>query len=505
MSPLVSVVLLTYNHARYIREAIESVLMQQAPFQFELIVTDDHSTDGTWDIVQHYATVCPHVIAMRSHVNLNSNSVTSRAIAVAKGEFIAFLDGDDFWTNPSKLARQAAFLQGDMACSICCHDALLIDADGNRSGAAFSDLNPAPLVGDVRSFTDTNYIPGPSPMIRRAALNPLPAWFEDVEFGDWAIYLAALRHGHVGYLRETMAAYRVHATGYWSGLSSRDQHERILRFQTVLADRGPEAWRAEFRAAHARREAKWQASQAQPPATPRTVRLDLAELKLGENILVEPGEAVELEVHWNTIWVGTLPIPASEISRSASDVIGELGRSALSWKALGILFERCVYHRLHFTEDEVGHTAWLDGEMLADGLPPCGPARIEALHERIGWLLLEREVRPTTNGKRLLLAPLWNRNTGDRLTIGLELSGPIPSLLTNCRQLTVRLSLGQVVVKELILTRSGMLISASEIAEHCNGLGYALAEASFLHGVVGYAVDDPLPLRARLQRAAALN
>ena len=95
--PVVSVVLLTYDHERHIAQAIESVLAQRADFGVELLITEDCSTDRTREIVLAFAAEHPgRIRTFLSERNLNSNEVTARAIRAARGRFLAFLDGDDF-------------------------------------------------------------------------------------------------------------------------------------------------------------------------------------------------------------------------------------------------------------------------------------------------------------------------------------------------------------------------------------------------------------------------
>jgi glycosyltransferase involved in cell wall biosynthesis len=112
--PLVSVLMITYNHAEYLAQAIEGVVSQQCDFPFELIIGEDASKDGTREIALEYQRRYPHlvrVIYSASNVGMNANG--QRTLDAARGEFVAFCEGDDYWCATDKLARQVAQIASD--------------------------------------------------------------------------------------------------------------------------------------------------------------------------------------------------------------------------------------------------------------------------------------------------------------------------------------------------------------------------------------------------------
>lgn len=110
--PLVSVILIAYNQRRYIHQAIESVLAQETSFSYELLIGDDASDDGTSGIVAEYAQAYPdRVRAFIRPENLGAARNAVLLLQQARGEFIASLEGDDYWIDPQKLEKQAAFLR----------------------------------------------------------------------------------------------------------------------------------------------------------------------------------------------------------------------------------------------------------------------------------------------------------------------------------------------------------------------------------------------------------
>lgn len=108
----VSVLLITYNHEPFIAQAIESVLMQRTSFDYEIVIGEDCSTDNTREVVRSYAQAHPDVIRplFREHtMGLSANNMT--ALSVCRGEYVALLEGDDYWISDQKLEKQVALLE----------------------------------------------------------------------------------------------------------------------------------------------------------------------------------------------------------------------------------------------------------------------------------------------------------------------------------------------------------------------------------------------------------
>jgi glycosyltransferase involved in cell wall biosynthesis len=234
----VSVIVVTYNHERYIEQAIDSVLEQQATFPFELIITEDCSTDGTRDLVRAYAQRHPdRVQLLLSERNLNDNSVLTRALMAARGQYVALLDGDDWWTATDKLAKQVQILDDDRDASICFHNVHVAYESAEvppheyhleRPVHRFSAPRPSRYSG-LEDLVRGNYIQTCSVMFRSAALPAIPSWYNDLPVGDWPLYVLLADYGRIVYLDEVLAAYRVHQHGLWSaGLSRHTNAEDIL-------------------------------------------------------------------------------------------------------------------------------------------------------------------------------------------------------------------------------------------------------------------------------------
>jgi len=122
MEPLVSIVCITYNHEPYLRQALDGFLMQKTSFAYEIILAEDCSTDGTRKICEEYAAKYPDIIhyIYRDH-NVGYNENEYEAMCAAKGKYVAYCEGDDYWTIPDKLQKQVDFLESHPEYSVCWH------------------------------------------------------------------------------------------------------------------------------------------------------------------------------------------------------------------------------------------------------------------------------------------------------------------------------------------------------------------------------------------------
>jgi hypothetical protein len=232
--PVVSAVLRTFDHAPFIAQAIESVLVQQAPFPFELVIGEDCSTDGTREIVRGYAERHPEAIrTVLPEQNVGHGEILRRALGATRGRFIAYLDGDDYWTSAAKLRRQVDYLESAPGCPSCFHDVSLVyDTAGMPSGTV------SPGLAETRFSLDDIvaecFVPAPSMLFRREVAEALPDWSFESAWIDWLIHIRAAERGPLGYISEPLAAYRVHDAGMFSGLDRVSQLEEDLRFLEQL-------------------------------------------------------------------------------------------------------------------------------------------------------------------------------------------------------------------------------------------------------------------------------
>ena len=221
-SPMVSVALVAFNHKQYINQSLESILAQETSFPYEIVISDDCSTDGTTDILRDYQVRYPEkirlILAKRNLWQALPNMATSPTCNIAilgacRGKYIAICEGDDYWTDPLKLQKQVDFLEANPDFAICFHNVAIINEDNpERNRLNNDDLTPEISTLD-NLLEGNNYIATCSAVIKTNLIQNLPDWFTSLPFGDYALYLIAARHGKIKYINNVMSVYRIHPGG----------------------------------------------------------------------------------------------------------------------------------------------------------------------------------------------------------------------------------------------------------------------------------------------------
>jgi hypothetical protein len=220
-----SALIITYNHEKSIATAVESALMQRADFDFEVVVGEDHSTDGTRNVVLELERRHPQKVrAICREQNLGPSVNLIESVRACRGEYLALLEGDDRWTDPRKLQLQADFLDAHPDCSMCCHAVNFIYEDGSRPALRFPPGGYKSLL-DLEDILTLPACHACSFMFRRALFLSPPDWLRTLWIGDWPLRVLMAEQGNVGYIDEVMADYHIHPGGVWSGASQQRQLE----------------------------------------------------------------------------------------------------------------------------------------------------------------------------------------------------------------------------------------------------------------------------------------
>lgn len=224
--PDIDIILITFNHESFIMPAVESILFQEYPGRVRVIVADDASTDATVSIIEETVKNQNRVqfSVLPPTRNLGITKNYERAFSAATADYVAVLEGDDYWASSKKLLKQVEFLQEHRECAACgCNyyikDAaqfshkLRIDATNG-----FMVVTPQILIGDnlIGNFSTCMY--------RKAALQSLPKKLFSVKSYDWITNICVAMHGPIGILFEPLSVYRVHAEGTWNTM---DAHKKL--------------------------------------------------------------------------------------------------------------------------------------------------------------------------------------------------------------------------------------------------------------------------------------
>lgn len=218
MKPTVSVVMITYNHDKFIAEAIEGVLMQQANFPVELIIADDCSPDATSQVVQHYIDSHPNGGWISYHRHPSNKGMMSNliwAFEQAKGDFIAVCEGDDYWIHPLKLQKQVDFLEEHPTYAFVHTDYdYLYNKTGKVTPNYYLSIGLKNSSGHVFEFTFlTTFIRTLTTCFRKEFLLECSHLLDISEKNKWIgadlqIYLYLTYKYPIGYMDESFGVYR---------------------------------------------------------------------------------------------------------------------------------------------------------------------------------------------------------------------------------------------------------------------------------------------------------
>ena len=252
MNITVTVLCLTYNQAGCIREALEGFVAQRPPFAFEVLVHDDASTDGTADIVREYEARYPALIrGVYQQQNQYSQGVfiaREFLFPLIRGRYVALCEGDDYWTDPDKLAKQVAALEAHPELDICSHRALCIRG-GAPHGYVAPRLRDAVIPAGEVILEGGNAFATASLLCRRDVyMRQTP--MRDVLVNDYVLQMQGSLRGGMLYLDDCMSVYRMDTPGSWTGKHGRwldDDHRKLLnRMLDALDAYTDGAWHREI-------------------------------------------------------------------------------------------------------------------------------------------------------------------------------------------------------------------------------------------------------------------
>ncbi len=232
---LVSIMMITYHHEAFVAEAIESILMQEVNFPFEIVIGDDCSKDNTRAIIESYRQKNSDIIrVLPREKNLGITANFGDTILQCRGKYVAILEGDDFWTSSTKLQKQIDYLEARPDVAVCFHSAEL-----QYNGRVVTTIPHNSNKKDVYSLRDLlrigPFMPTCTIVFRNKLFPAFPPWFYLLKLGDFPLHVLNAQHGNIGYIDEAMATYRTAScpTAFTAQPNSRRIAEEIKLFQTI--------------------------------------------------------------------------------------------------------------------------------------------------------------------------------------------------------------------------------------------------------------------------------
>jgi glycosyltransferase involved in cell wall biosynthesis len=235
---LVSVCMITYNHEFFIAQALDSILMQKTDFEYEVVIGEDCSSDNTREILLRYKKKYPDKFKLLLHDENKGMMLNSfMTLQECKGQYIALLEGDDYWTDPIKLQYQIDEMQKNPLCGISFHsstilsDTIEIKKIANRRAKENKIFSTSEIIygGDTGCFCHTA-----SFVFKSEIIEKLPDFYKNAPLGDYFLQILCSMDGGALYLDKVMSVYRVNTSGSWSE-SMQTVEKRKLFFKRFLS------------------------------------------------------------------------------------------------------------------------------------------------------------------------------------------------------------------------------------------------------------------------------
>ena len=208
-----SVFVVTYNQEKYIRQCLDGILMQEVDFDYEVVIGEDHGTDGTRAICEEYAQKYPQIRLLPLMDNLGIVKNWKRVLSECTGEYVAMCEGDDYWTDSKKLQKQLNFMESHREFSICCHNVKDLDI---RTEELVDDrfTHQTPERTSIYDLSKGNYIRTVSVVFRNDGCVTFINMPLVTPIADFPLFILLSREGYIYKMNDCMAVYR--DGGVWS-------------------------------------------------------------------------------------------------------------------------------------------------------------------------------------------------------------------------------------------------------------------------------------------------
>ena len=235
-NPKVSVLITFYNQEAYAARALQSVLDQKTDFEFEVLVGDDGSTDGTQDIVRQWMENYPGRIelyimdrAPGKHIGgFRASGNRLNLLKYVKGEYFIYLDGDDYFDYPEKLQKQVEILDApeNQDCAACGHNTVMLYPDGTRRPISPPEMKEGKY--SPKDYWKDRYIHTDALLARSSVIPTIPVKLLENNFNDNLITFSIIQNGNIYYIPQSWAVYVQTEGGIWTGGQTVVKHIRNM-------------------------------------------------------------------------------------------------------------------------------------------------------------------------------------------------------------------------------------------------------------------------------------
>lgn len=226
----ISVCCITYNHKDFISEMLEGILNQEFEYDYEIIIHDDASTDGTVDILKKYKEKYPDKIVLlleNENQYKNGKKMFYTDIQHAKGKYIAVCEGDDYWCDKYKLKKQYEFMEKNNKCMYLCHAAYMMTYGAEKMKELRTYQSNREL--GLEEILEKGLIfPTASLFFRKESFVNIPQFYINAPIEDEPIKLLCLSQGKGFYMNEPMCVYRKNYPGSWNATVKGQKEKRLL-------------------------------------------------------------------------------------------------------------------------------------------------------------------------------------------------------------------------------------------------------------------------------------
>lgn len=235
---ILTVCCITYNHEKYIRKTLEGFINQKTSYKFKVIVHDDASTDNTRKIIEEFQYKYPNIIFPvfqdENKYSQHIDFVGQYIYPNLEGKYVAYCEGDDYWSDENKIQMQVDFLERNLEYVMCVHKVLMVNTENDSLNKflCYSNEDHDCTVEEIVKYNPYHIS---SFVVRRKVLEDMPKEFGCFEIGDYSKIMYFVLNGKIRYIDKQMSCYRVGTPNSWTQCTISSKYN-MIRFKENLID-----------------------------------------------------------------------------------------------------------------------------------------------------------------------------------------------------------------------------------------------------------------------------